>query len=170
MEKKQKEKLLKYISSALQSKLQCTFGVDTCIYTIVGVRADEETIEAISEGGVYIKRNVDRVNLFVRSISSMTKTEVKDLVKIKMSKRWSVKKVLSIDCISKQNNTSWSCLVYYKSVYGKVNQTFVQFGNINSEMTIEEMDYLISHRFDVYDLLSEELAVEGVYDDILKTK
>ena len=169
MEKKQKEKLLKYISSALQSKLQCTFGVDTCIYTIVGVRADEETIEAISEGGVYIKRNIELAHIFVRPISSMTKAEAKDLVKIKMSKRWSVKKVLSVECI-RAYDSGLSCVVFYKSVYGETNQTFVLFGNINSEMTIEEMDYLISHKFDVYDLLSEGLATEGVYEETLKTK
>ena len=170
MEKEKKEKMLNYVSSALQSKLQCTFGVDTCIYTIVGVRADEETIEAISEGGVYIKRNIELAHIFVRPISSMTKTEVKDLAKIRMSKRWSVKKVLSIECISKQNNTSWSCLVYYKSIYGKTVQTYLIVGNINSEMTIEEMDYLISHKFDVYDLLSEELVTEGAYEVTFKTK
>ena len=162
MEKEKKKKLLKYVSSALQSNLQCTFGVDTCVYTIVGVRADEETIEAISAGGVYIKRNIELAHIFVRPISSMTKTEVKDLAAIKVSKRWSVKRVFRNDCIC-TCKSGWYCLVLYENGYGEVNQSFVFVGNFDSEMTIDEMDYLIAHKFDVYDFLSEGLATEGVY-------
>lgn len=105
---------------------------------------------------------------YLRPMSSMTKEEVKELVKVEIGKYGlssNYHNIISIDRISmQQDRHSWSAWLHYKTESGYYRQTCFIVGWVNWETTLSEIDWLNSHHFDYRGLIEKGLALEAPED------
>lgn len=107
---------------------------------------------------------------YLRHPSDMTEEEVKNLVKIRISRYGSssdYNNIISIDRISTFDGNSWSAWLHFKTEGGDIRQTCFIVGRVNWETTLAEIDYLNSIHVDYRDMIKNGLAYrapEGMYD------
>lgn len=170
LEKEDKELLLKDLCARLPYKVKCErYG-----------KAYELDEIDINRSLVYVFRDdwctptslpyrigCDDIKPYLRSMSSMTEEEVKELVKLQIGKYSSSSEynnIISIDRISMmRDRKSWSADLHFKTESGYKCQTCL-VGWVNWETTLSEIDWLNSHHFDYRGLIEKGLALEAPKD------